>query len=220
MVTSRKRFDAMAAAQLSLPVVVAVAALSYGCNLLIDVSGYTDGDAGDGNKIDDAGLVDGGDASIDEKDAAPPPGASALKWATWRMPNGVGDASPSTTYTVNGNGSVYDTLTKLTWANAGAASSYDLARSACEGLKLGGTYRLPTRVELVSLLDFSGQNDAGIRIHPTTQLSLLPTYYWTQSYLPPPGDGTYTFWMVSFQTGAVEPRGTSNNGVLCVLDAS
>lgn len=208
-------------ARLSLPTLGVSAALLYGCNLLIDVGGYTHATNGD-----DGGTLDASthDAATDGGvDAAPPPGASALKWARWRMPNGIGAPQSPSLYEVHlESKTVVDTVTKRTWSqDTTLKNTYEEARAFCASKSLGGaSFRLPTRIELVSLLDYSGTNPSGAKIAVTSQLDLAPLFYWTQSYLPPRGDGTFSFWMVNFLTGTVEerPGTTSNSGVACVLD--
>ena len=115
-------------------------------------------------------------------------------------------------YTTNGDGGgpvAYDSITKLAWARqAQAAPTYDDAWTACEDL--GGGWRVPTRIELVSLVDFT-------RV-PTIQTNIfldagaVPT--WTSSALPGDG-GPAAYWAVDFSTGLTTP-GAAASQVICV----
>lgn len=62
-------------------------------------------------------------------------------------------------YTANGNGTVTDTVTGLTWQQAddGVYRNWEQALSYCEDLGLGGKddWRLPNALELQSLVDYS-----------------------------------------------------------------
>lgn len=202
--------------RLTLPVLLGAAFCAYGCNLLIDVSGYT-------QQPRDAGTVDAGPADAGSVDAAPdvpdlPPGALAVKWARWRMPNDPDAGS----YTKNGN-EVIDGVTGLVWLDPGrTAPTYVGAAAVCAEASAGGarTYRLPTRIELVSLLDFTVTSGLPKVSGGFGALSLGT--YWTQSYVLPKGGPEYSFWMVNFATGATEvviPSGTTKHSVLCVVNA-
>lgn len=194
--------------RLSLPTLLVATALTYGCNLLLDVSGYHPEDASSDAGLDASGI-DAGDASADVgpgdagPDVQPPPGALANKWAAWRMPNYGDAAGPSLSYepVASPAGAVKDTTTGLTWVNSGVnPRGYEKAKSTCEGISKSENFRLPTRIELVSLLDFA--QTTGAKASPTSGLGLLPVVHWTQSYLPPQAGQPYSFWLVDFATGS------------------
>lgn len=212
------RFSSIA--RLTFPTLLAVGTLGIGCNLLLDVDGYAKDDAG----VDAGPLPDGGpDARRDAAEDAttpPPPGALAGSWARWIMPNGVEAGVSPSSYSILDTNNVLDDRTKLTWwRTATIASSFEKAKDACTKL---GSYRLPTRIELVSLLEF------GMRQEPTYFAKALgldgaaALRYWTRSYVLPAGPDGYLFWMVDFGTGATvqeKPSGTGY-GVVCVKDAT
>jgi hypothetical protein len=166
-----------------------------------DGAGSGDGDAaGDGD-----GAVDEGDGG----DAAPPD--EVLKWATWPMPNPpelgfvyrvpTGLPNPqSYQYTPDG-GVVVDQVTGLAWQRDAPVATFDLpgAKQQCATLALDGhdDWRLPSRVELMSILDYTTVRAAYM------DLSAFPTalreQYWTLS----PASGSNVFWYVDFDTGFV-----------------
>lgn len=81
-------------------------------------------------------------------------------------------------------GVVRDLVTGLEWERDADPGSFDWwgARAHCAALAFdGGGWRLPSRVELVSLLEFS-------RITPTIDVDAFPTatseFYWTSSPVP------------------------------------
>jgi len=87
------------------------------------------------------------------------PGCGSHKWACWPMPNPVGSGLPNeASYTDQGD-TVLDDLTCLTWQKSPPSTTYvwQDAIDYCEGLSLGGhdDWRLPTRVEMASIVDFT-----------------------------------------------------------------
>lgn len=104
-------------------------------------------------------------------------------------------------YTDNGNGTVTDDVTGLTWQqlDAGPAYTWDEAGSYCSGLLLGGhsDWRLPTRRELVSIVDYgvvSPTLDSRYFIGPPLDV------YWTSTDY---ADSTVGAWYVNFNTSYV-----------------
>jgi hypothetical protein len=75
------------------------------------------------------------------------------------MPNPVASGLPNPTdYDTSQPDVVFDRVTRLTWQRAtNAALTWQEAALACEGLTLGGfdDWRLPGRLELISLVDFT-----------------------------------------------------------------
>ena len=71
------------------------------------------------------------------------------------MPNPASTGLPNpASYTTNG-GTVTDNVTGLIWQGTVDPGSYAPAQAATHCANLGGAWRLPTRVELVSLVDFT-----------------------------------------------------------------
>jgi hypothetical protein len=100
-----------------------------------------------GNVAGAAGLGGGGTAGMPAREP---------NWATWPIPNAVGTGLPNPhSYTELNDGTVQDTVTGLVWQKQviGPETSVDWgsALEACELLE--GDWRLPSIMELVSLLD-------------------------------------------------------------------
>ena len=94
----------------------------------------------------------------------------------------IEDDSASARYTDNGDGTVTDTYTGLTWQKAGSASIqfWEQALAYCEGLNLAGytDWRLPTIKELRSLADYSRYNPA---IDTTNFPDTVSSFYWSST---------------------------------------
>jgi hypothetical protein len=133
-----------------------------------------------------------------------------LQLAQWPMPNPAGSELPRPAlYTTVGT-SVFDTVTGLewekdlsaqlfTWDPAAATGS---AQSYCANLSKNGTgWRLPSKIELESLVDFT-------RVSP----SLAPSFpslgasgrFWSATPIATSGS-TPLVWSVSFATGLAVP---------------
>jgi hypothetical protein len=89
------------------------------------------------------------------------PTCGSHKWACWPMPNPIGTTLPNlASYANLGNGIVRDNVTCLEWEltpTTGADQTWDTALAYCDNLALGGQadWRLPTRVEMASIVDFT-----------------------------------------------------------------
>jgi hypothetical protein len=150
----------------------------------------------------------------------PVPTAHEL-WAHWPMPNPDASIGPETstplphamTYGVGADGGsavAYDAVTKLTWMRlAASATTYDAAWGVCY---VGDGWRVPTRIELVSLIDFT-QPSGSPTIDPTVFPSVKAQPTWTSSAVV--GVGAPTYWVVDFATG-LTGYGGGGLQVLCV----
>lgn len=88
------------------------------------------------------------------------PGCAATcgthRWACWPMPNPAGAGLPNEArYTDLGDGTVRDEVTCLTWQKTVSATSYTVAAGRAYCATLGTGWRLATRIELMSILDFT-----------------------------------------------------------------
>ncbi len=202
--------------------------------------GASDGDASDAPGDGDAdGIGDG------PPDVAPPTVTEI--WVHWPMPNPDAAIAPDSdaslpnpmSYVTDHTAlTVYDQVTLLTWeATPAAAATYADAETACLALAqtTSAPWRVPTRIELVSLIDFT-------RV-PTFDVDAFPLpadaapgaaagTYWTSSLAPSPAGPAFPpdadpttspHWAVSFADGTVATtatRGVSASWVRCVRGGS
>ena len=106
-------------------------------------------------------------------------------------PRSVDAAAPAGHYVVTpgsgtGNGTVYDSKSKLTWQQTLSSRAYTLAdaKTYCAGVgtSLGGTgWRLPTIKELQSIVDLS--QPAAPYIDPNAFPSTPSNWFWSSSPL-------------------------------------
>ena len=72
------------------------------------------------------------------------------------MPNPVAAGLPNpASYTANADGTVTDAVTGLTWEGAVTDTAYMQPDAVAHCAAKGGAWRLPTRLELVSLVDYT-----------------------------------------------------------------
>ena len=149
-------------------------------------------------------------------------------WANWVMPNPATAGLPHpAVYTRPVPGVVIDELTGLWWqrdldtndssgTNCFPSCSFDTAVLYCKQLSVAGRtdWRLPTRIELVSLVDFTIATPG-----PTIDGAAFPgtpgAVFWTAS---PNASASSFFWLVDFGTGGTYPDGAVTNSfrVRCV----
>jgi hypothetical protein len=200
---------------------VGFAASLVACSDLLGLGDYTTcSDACDAGTAETGTLADAG---ADAFDAPPPVDAmtfeagdvaaidAALYWVHWPMPNpneiaeAGGLPNPSSYASVEDAGVVVDLVTSLRWQTMTMRTT-DVASATTFCTSFGSGWRLPTRIELVSLIDFTQQNpaidatfivnDGGAEISDT---------FWTAS----------AAWVVDFSTGEVRTN-IQANVVRCV----
>jgi hypothetical protein len=128
-------------------------------------------------------------------------------WAEWPMPNGPVDvaagAPNSAQYMETETDTVTDTVTGLMWQKAVAPGTFTQAQAVafCPTLTLAGhnDWRLPSLVELVSLVDY-GQSLPNPTIDPTSFPSTPATRFWSSS---PVAGSPSAAWAVYFFYGSV-----------------
>jgi hypothetical protein len=143
------------------------------------------GATGTGGASSTGGATGTGGATTTDGGAAcsyQPP--SEFIYARWPMPNPASSGLPNpASYTDNGDGTVTDNVTNLVWQKAvtpSQAYSWCNAINYCATLALAGrSWRLPTRIELLSLVDFTRTGPA----INTTSFPSVPggKYHWTSS---------------------------------------
>jgi hypothetical protein len=156
-------------------------------------------DTGDG-----AGAPEGGDTAADapaEIAAACTRGPTpARSWATWPMPAAGTSGPRAPSYDTTSPGVVLDRLTQLTWQRAHHPDLLDwqAAIDHCACLTLAGhdDWRLPSRIELVSLADYSRANPA---IDPVAFPGTPDEWFWSSS--PRPDSDPPTAFYVAYFDG-------------------
>jgi hypothetical protein len=179
----------------------------------------------------EAGAVDldAADADADAGDVVvypdgPPVPSVYETWAHWPMPNPDAAIAPDSstllphtmTYDAGVDGSattVYDVVTKLTWSRvASSASTLSDAWTACG--HLGAGWRVPTRIELLSLVDFTQPNGQPM-VDPGAFPATPVASYWTSSAVPGDG-GPSGYWTIDFSTGLAGTTPPAASQVRCV----
>ncbi len=167
---------------------------------------------GSSRPADAGGVIDaepGLDSALAERGSADkktcvPTWCGTHSWACWRMPNSPNASLPnSANYTDMGDGTIRDNVTCLIWQKDPSyltAYTWADAKLKCTNNPLlGGTgWRLPTRIELISIVDYSRVGPAAVvSVFPSTQLN---PPYWTAS---PSGGEPKSAYMIGFNQGTL-----------------
>jgi hypothetical protein len=155
----------------------------------------------------------------------PPTTCADPSWAEWPMPNDQVDVTAGApnleSYTDNHDGTVTDNVTGLMWQQAVSTTTYTWAQAVafCPTLSLAShsDWRLPSRIELVSIVDLGVTSGSGGQINAT----YFPSWpasgefrFWTSS---PPDAGASFAWYVDFAFGGTDSLHVSNTwSVRCV----
>lgn len=215
--------------------VLVAAAPVLACNAIIGISDFKRTECGaDPCPINDEGGIDqlvpdnfvpdsGKDTGTDA-----PPGVGPVSWAAWQMPNHdkdagilIGDPRPLK-YNIIDNDQVEDDWTKLVWRRAvvgnapGTDLFYSAARNECQKIPGGQPWRLPKRIELITLLSHGLGKPF---INKTAFPGVFSDAVWTSSEVRP---FVGKYWGVDFETGALVQLDGNDNAdfakVLCVKD--
>jgi len=104
------------------------------------------------------------------------------------------------------------------WRSTLAPGDFSAGEAQSECAKLpNGPWRAPKRIELVTLLDYSR---ASPFVDRNAFADLKNYKVWSTSAVRPfvPGKADQAYWVVNFESGAVEPlAGDLSAKVLCVL---
>jgi hypothetical protein len=197
--------------------------LVIACNALIGLNDYErvecTGGTCDGGTFDggpDSSSSDGSTADVTSVDAA---GAAPVSWAHFLMPNYPLDGGPDAnlaSYKVSPD-LVLDNVTGRAWREPIPDGEKGL-RTFAEAKQLcasAGQWRLPSRIELVTLLDLSQSPAVDHATFPSTE----GIEYWTSSEVRPYGTNGYMRWTVQFggTPGLDQQDETSGRaGVRCI----
>jgi hypothetical protein len=118
----------------------------------------------------------------------PPAACADPTWDQWPVPNSDVDVAAGApnlqSYADNGDGTVTDNVTGLMWQQAVPATTHDSADAVayCQTLTLAGhgDWRLPSMIELVSIVDYG---HGGPSIDPTYFPSTPASSFWSSSPL-------------------------------------
>jgi hypothetical protein len=206
------------------PLFLALLVGTVACEQILNLDKYEKCDA----MVCDASIDGDLDANADASDASsdavviPDAASEASSWARWRMENtqtevknGATDASLSSF--ADGGTILQDGVTKLVWkTQLGIAASVDDAAKFCASI--GG--RLPTRVEMATLLDSTRPGKPYITpafdAIVTPDAGPPPPALWTSSYHRPL-DTPIHFWFADLSTGdMLQTTQTLGTGVLCI----
>ncbi|MBX3233683.1 MAG: DUF1566 domain-containing protein [Labilithrix sp.] len=217
-----------------------VTPLLAACNAILGISDY---DKAPCNGGEPCTRADGGpDVGPDAPDAGPDvvtvdaTGTAPVSWIQFKMPNYPQVDGPNVNVASYSDqagdaGGIVDDVSGLIWRAVDTAEkkpfSYADAEKHCEALTTA-KWRLPTRIELITLLDFSGTNAAATS---AARFSMEPETYWTSSAVrdlrltpPPPAPVVTTKnWGVRFEPNItdvlVQPDTKSATArVICIQD--
>jgi hypothetical protein len=136
------------------------------------------------------------------------------------MPNPLASSLPNPAdYDTSKPGIVIDRVSKLTWQRAVSEATYkiDNVDSACVDLNLGGydDWRVPSRLELVTLVDFTRTEPAIVaEVFPTP----VGTFLWSATPFAMPLSGEEK-WVYGFDPGRPFRGWANTNTVRCVRGA-
>ncbi len=142
----------------------ALTTVTVGCNTSLNLGGDRDG---------------GGEAGSDAGTSAWPDGATTTNptFAAWPMP----DDSPQASNYAIANGTATDKTTGLVWQQGIVIGRFSFkdAKQACTQLRLDGRedWLLPTRIELVSLINY----ETGSLFNGSVFADDQPACFWTSS---------------------------------------
>jgi hypothetical protein len=167
-----------------------------GADASSDESGIHDRDSGSGTEAERPSPADAAVEGTPACDETPAPSLIA----TWPLPDPTTTGRPSSqSYDATSPEVVIDKVTHLVWQrqiDAGKRGWAD-AKTYCACLSLAGhdDWRLPTRMELVSIVDSTKDSPA---IDPTAFPATPSEWFWTSS--PLAADPAFA-WYVYFETG-------------------
>jgi hypothetical protein len=127
-------------------------------------------------------------------------------WAAWPMPNAAQDVDAGApnpeSYTDHGDGTVTDDVTGLTWQKSPLAGTFSWldAQNACVAQTFAGYHwRLPSYVELVSLVDYGPSSPA---VNETYFPSTPADTFWSATQFVDPTSASIYAYVVGFGDGA------------------
>ncbi|MCW5836996.1 MAG: DUF1566 domain-containing protein [Labilithrix sp.] len=201
--------------------------LALACNGIIGLSDYTRGECSGGELCEDVVDPDAG-PDVQQDSEAPDvktdaSGTLPVSWAAWPVPNyDAGGATDNPmAYQAVANQGFEDTITKLVWRHpmpsGSDSATYEQALEICSG-----PWRLPSRIELVTLLDLSASSGAKASdVFKTTAPAMPRSVHWTFSEVRPFDPVKREHWVVDFDRGGLAKREEADSAaVRCVRGGS
>jgi hypothetical protein len=191
------------------------------CNTLLGLDGYREGsNVVISDASTDVAFVDASDAEV----AKPPLGTVPESWAKWRIPHSSDSGTPRFVgrYEERDGGVLVqvspdvatDKKEPLVFAAThGSVSTFEAADSYCKSL--GASFRVPTRIELITLLDYE-KAAQGVNLFPKGFTNPGDGSYWTASFVQPTTK-PISYWFVNTGTGLVDFAPPRAAGVVCIL---
>jgi len=142
------------------------------------------------------------------------------RWACWPMPNPASSGQPNpASYRDNGDGTVTDNITCLTWQKTASSTKYTVADGRTYCASMGTGWRVATRVELASVNDFtsSGSKFPAPLAGPAAFYKTGSEWVLTTKQIGA-GAGTDYGWAYNFSDGIVSNArsGATGDNVRCV----
>jgi hypothetical protein len=199
-----------------------------GSGAAADAAIDTDAADGDGGKV----TIDAADGNVDA-DACRPSGPLCPHWPDWPMPNSDQQTSlPNLeSYDTSAEDVVTDLITGLTWQKTAPYDLYNWQEAQAYCASLGDGWRLPSRIELVSLVNTDVFRMYGVNpdAFPATSgwnantTNMVPTF-WTCSELSQSAEvfqNSSAVWTLQFGAGVASVSATSEKfQVRCVRGGS
>ena len=195
--------------------------LAMACNSLIGLDDFSKtecsgGSCGDGSVLPD--VYTNGDTGITEA-GDETTGTTPAVWAQWPMPNYDGGSLnlPNPLSYADASPPVSDEVTGLVWqtTTVGGGKTYTEAEAeqACAAITSDSTWRLPKRIELVSLLDFGQAKPPYI----SARFGVANLTLWTSSQKKPFDPSSPSYWVVDFKGGFVTTSTATASDVYAAL---
>jgi hypothetical protein len=141
-------------------------------------------------------------------------------WAEWPMPNSASESgTPNTeSYTNNGDGTVTDNVTKLMWEQTDSTAMYSWsdAKAYCVARRTASysDWRLPSQIELMSIVDFSASGSAAL--NPVFSAQASTQSWWSANVYPNDLNGAGYYWMINLDGEGVTGASGVTANVRCV----
>ena len=158
------------------PIVTALLLSITACKDTVSVQGDGETSSGSGSGGNAGSTSSGGICAVSA--------CSDLDWANWPIPSAPGEGKPNPVSYELGDGVAVDSVTGLMWQRDAAPGTYtlEMAKAYCTSSAVAGfsDWRLPTRIELVSIVDDTAVNPA---INATVFPDTPEDYTWTSTPL-------------------------------------